>query len=446
MTGLAKCLPRALRPLAQRGKASARSSLVPLHQGNRLTTNRAVLTSESRLTAKVTANRSDSCRSGATSADRYRPSTCTDGQRRTGRKELEFAGHSPARARVCPAGDQQRDRRLPRRRAAENAGDTNREHLRRPSWQAWLYTSGGHGSGGVGGGATAAEAPGKTAAGTTPPAEVRGRARFPTGPRDSMQGRACGGRRTPSRATTSTGSIRLPATDDLVRAGRRDGVQASSMPASLSFLFVLSRGLGDVSLHLRPALRAAACGGRPRPANHSRYGGPSWNSTSATANAKRRPDKQDRRHNKHKLLKRPDTLAGQQHEVDQHEEPDDHQEDGTYQRVHGAILTGRSGAGTPSLVGYIRHCRAPSALANEARVALDGPRPSPELVATAATPEQVRPHRPCPRCALPWAALGPRTIRDHRSAADNHGQRHRRSTGTVALSDHPVRLPPLRRS
>jgi uncharacterized membrane protein YgcG len=42
--------------------------------------------------------------------------------------------------------------RRPSRRRAENVGDTNREHVRRPSWRAWLYMGGGHGPGGVGGG------------------------------------------------------------------------------------------------------------------------------------------------------------------------------------------------------------------------------------------------------------------------------------------------------
>jgi uncharacterized membrane protein YgcG len=42
--------------------------------------------------------------------------------------------------------------RRPWRHRAENVGDTNQEHARRPSWRAWLYMGGGHGSGGVGGG------------------------------------------------------------------------------------------------------------------------------------------------------------------------------------------------------------------------------------------------------------------------------------------------------
>ena len=42
--------------------------------------------------------------------------------------------------------------RRPRRRRAENVGDSNQEHVRRPSWRAWLYMGGGHGPGGVGGG------------------------------------------------------------------------------------------------------------------------------------------------------------------------------------------------------------------------------------------------------------------------------------------------------
>jgi hypothetical protein len=42
--------------------------------------------------------------------------------------------------------------RRPWRRQAENLGDTNQEHVRHPSWRAWLYMGGGHGPGGVGGG------------------------------------------------------------------------------------------------------------------------------------------------------------------------------------------------------------------------------------------------------------------------------------------------------
>src|SRR4029453_323609 len=52
--------------------------------------------------------------------------------------------------------------------------------------------------------------------------------------------------------------------------------------------------------------------------------------------------------------------------------------------------------------------RTNQALANEARVDPDGPRPSHELVAIASTPEQVCPNRPCPPCA-PW---GPRWGRE----------------------------------
>jgi hypothetical protein len=42
--------------------------------------------------------------------------------------------------------------RRPWRRRAENAANTSQEHVRRPSWRAWLYMGGGHGPGGVGGG------------------------------------------------------------------------------------------------------------------------------------------------------------------------------------------------------------------------------------------------------------------------------------------------------
>jgi uncharacterized membrane protein YgcG len=42
--------------------------------------------------------------------------------------------------------------RRPWRRRAENVGDSNQEHVRRPSWRAWLYMGGGHGPGGTGGG------------------------------------------------------------------------------------------------------------------------------------------------------------------------------------------------------------------------------------------------------------------------------------------------------
>ena len=42
--------------------------------------------------------------------------------------------------------------RRPWRRRAEHVGDANQEHVRRPSWRAWLYMGGGHGPGGTGGG------------------------------------------------------------------------------------------------------------------------------------------------------------------------------------------------------------------------------------------------------------------------------------------------------
>ena len=42
--------------------------------------------------------------------------------------------------------------RRPWRRRTENLGDPNQEHARPPSWRAWLYMGGGHGTGGVGGG------------------------------------------------------------------------------------------------------------------------------------------------------------------------------------------------------------------------------------------------------------------------------------------------------
>jgi hypothetical protein len=54
-----------------------------LDQANRLITNRGGVHSGSRLTAKVTANGSDSCRSGATQADSRKPFTCIDGLQRT---------------------------------------------------------------------------------------------------------------------------------------------------------------------------------------------------------------------------------------------------------------------------------------------------------------------------------------------------------------------------
>jgi uncharacterized membrane protein YgcG len=44
------------------------------------------------------------------------------------------------------------DRRLSWRRVAENAGDTDPEHFRRPSWQAWPFMGGGHSGGGDSGG------------------------------------------------------------------------------------------------------------------------------------------------------------------------------------------------------------------------------------------------------------------------------------------------------
>jgi hypothetical protein len=47
---------------------------------------------------------------------------------------------------------------------------------------------------------------------------------------------------------------------------------------------------------------------------------------------------------------------------------------------------------------------------------------SPAPYPMASTDQRRSPVRPC------WAALGPRTIQNQRSATDNHGQRHRRST------------------
>jgi hypothetical protein len=142
----------------------------------------------------------------------------------------------------------------------------------------------------------------------------------------------------------------------------------------------------------RPALRAAACGGRPRPATTA--GRPTHHrgtSASATADAERRPDKHHRRHSKHKLLNRPGALAGQQHEVDQHEKRDDYQEDGTYQRVHGGDANRpirrrkrqSCSLGLMILVTAARPWRLPTRLV----VTEDGPHPSPELVTVAAPPE-----------------------------------------------------------
>jgi hypothetical protein len=68
-------------------------------------------------------------------------------------------------------------------------------------------------------------------------------------------------------------------------------------------------------------------------------------------------------------------------------------------------------------------CRAPNqALANEARVDPDGPRPSQELVAIASTQEQVRPNRPCPPCAPcgpRWGREPPAPSGHQRTATDN---------------------------
>jgi hypothetical protein len=68
-------------------------------------------------------------------------------------------------------------------------------------------------------------------------------------------------------------------------------------------------------------------------------------------------------------------------------------------------------------------CRAPNqALANEARVDPDGPRPSHELVAIASTQEQVRPNRPCPPCAPcgpRWGREPPAPSGHQRTATDN---------------------------
>jgi hypothetical protein len=61
-----------------------------------------------------------------------------------------------------------RDRRRSQRRAAENPGDPNWEHLRRPSWQGGCTRVGATAAAESAAGATAAEAAGATAAGRRP--------------------------------------------------------------------------------------------------------------------------------------------------------------------------------------------------------------------------------------------------------------------------------------
>ena len=64
------------------------------------------------VTAKLTANRSDSCRSAATPADEYEPSSCIDGWQRTaldGRVRVRSSLVTPpAWARVWPTNDEKR--------------------------------------------------------------------------------------------------------------------------------------------------------------------------------------------------------------------------------------------------------------------------------------------------------------------------------------------------
>jgi len=71
-------------------------------------------------------------------------------------------------------------------------------------------------------------------------------------------------------------------------------------------------------------------------------------------------------------------------------------------------------------------------LANEARGhrVLASPIARAGAIASRLRATSFSPAMPCP----PWAALGPRTIRDQRSAADIYGQRHRRSTRLSAGS------------
>jgi hypothetical protein len=99
--------------------------------------------------------------------------------------------------------------------------------------------------------------------------------------------------------------------------------------------------------------------GKPQP---GRPVGRRGTSASATADAKCRPDEQKRGHSEHNFLDRPSALASEQHEVEQHEERDDYQEDGTHQRVHSGDPNRlfRRRERQPAWADEIRHCRAPS--------------------------------------------------------------------------------------
>jgi hypothetical protein len=59
------------------------------------------------------------------------------------------------------------DRRLSWRRAAENSADTDPEHFRRPSGQAWLFFMGGGGSSGGGGGSDSGGSGGDSGGGSS---------------------------------------------------------------------------------------------------------------------------------------------------------------------------------------------------------------------------------------------------------------------------------------
>src|SRR5215211_8950358 len=62
------------------------------------------------------------------------------------------------------------------------------------------------------------------------------------------------------------------------------------------------------------------------------------------------------------------------------------------------------------------NCRGPAALANQAGVTEDGPRPPAELVPSLPGPSHVHPHRPCPGRAL---SIG-RDRKEHTSELQSH--------------------------
>lgn len=88
-----------------------------------------------RLTAKLTANGSQSCRCGSTAMDRYKPSTCTDGRRWTGLDGRERVMSPPVRdARPTAAATATRSDRGGLPRSSRPAASPSNQGVASPPW------------------------------------------------------------------------------------------------------------------------------------------------------------------------------------------------------------------------------------------------------------------------------------------------------------------------